>query len=60
MIKVTVSLNGVERVINGDGQHIKGTITQEVGAINSFEFEIFPQNIGTKGVDSRDLCHIEP
>lgn len=53
MIKVTVSLNGVERVINGDGQHIKGTITQEVGAINSFEFEIFPQNIGFELIQSR-------
>ena len=53
MIKVTVSLNGVERVINGNGQHIKGTITQEVGAINSFEFEIFPQNIGYELIQSR-------
>ena len=53
MIKVTVSLNGVERTINGNGQHIKGSISQEVGAINSFEFEIFPQNIGYELIQSR-------
>ena len=53
MIKVTVSLNGTERTINGNGQHIKGTISQEVGAINSFEFEIFPQNIGFELIQSR-------
>lgn len=53
MIKVIVSLNGVERTINGGGQHIKGTISQEVGAINSFEFEIFPKNIGFDLIQSR-------
>ena len=53
MIKVIVTLDGVERTINGDGQHIKGTISQEVGAINSFEFEIFPQNIGFDLIQSR-------
>lgn len=53
MIKVIANLDGVERVINGDGQNIKGTITQEVGAINSFEFEIFPQNIGFDLIQSR-------
>lgn len=53
MIKVIVKLNGDEKTINGDGQNIKGTITQEVGAINSFEFEIYPQNIGFDLIQSR-------
>lgn len=53
MIIVTATLDGVTETINGQGQHITGTITQEVGAINSFTFDILPNNKGYDLVQSR-------
>lgn len=53
MIIVTATLDGVTQTINGQGQHIKGTISQEIGAINSFTFDIFPNNKGFDLIQSR-------
>lgn len=53
MIEVTATLNGVTKTINGNGQHITGSISQEVGAIHSFSFEILPENIGFDLIQSR-------
>jgi hypothetical protein len=50
---VTATLNGVTQVINGNGQHIKGSITQDVKAIESFTFEIDPTNAGFDLIQSR-------
>ena len=53
MIRVTAKLNGVTQTINGQGQHINGTISQEVGAIHSFSFDILPNNAGYDLIQSR-------
>ena len=53
MIIVTATLDGVTQPINGQGQYIKGTISQEVGAINSFTFDILPNNKGFDLIQSR-------
>lgn len=53
MIKVTATHNGVTYTINGNNQFITGTISQEIGAINSFEFEILPKNAGFDLIQSR-------
>lgn len=53
MILVTATLDGVTKTINGNGQHITGSISQEVGAIHSFSFEILPTNAGFDLIRSR-------
>lgn len=54
MILVTATLNGVTRPINdGQDQHITGSISQEVGAVSSFSFEILPDNAGFDLIQSR-------
>lgn len=53
MIKVTATLDGYTQIINGNGQHIKGTISQEVGAIHGFNFDILPKNAGYDLIVSR-------
>ena len=53
MILVTATLDGVTQTINGNGQHITGSISQEVGAINSFTFDILPTNAGFELIQSR-------
>ncbi len=53
MIYVTATLNGVTQPINGQGEHIGGSISQEVGAINSFSFDIYPTNKGFDLIQSR-------
>lgn len=53
MILVTATLGSVTQPINGQGQHITGSISQEAGAIWSFSFEIFPTNIGFELIQSR-------
>lgn len=53
MILVTAALNGFTQPINGNGQHLTGTIAQEVGAIHSFSFDISPQNAGFDLIQSR-------
>ena len=53
MIQVTATLNGVTHTINGNGQHITGSISQEAGAIWSFSFEILPSNVGFNLIQSR-------
>ena len=46
MISVTAKLGNVLQCINGNGQNIKGTISQEAGAISSFPFDIYEENKG--------------
>lgn len=53
MIRVTSTLGNITQVINGNNQHITGSISQEAGAIWSFSFEIFPNNIGFDLIKSR-------
>lgn len=53
MIYVTATLDGFTQELNSKTQHIKGTISQEVGAINSFTFDIFPNNAGYNLIKSR-------
>lgn len=53
MVVVTATLDGVTQTINGGGQKITGDITQEVGAIWSFVFSIFPNNAGFDLIQSR-------
>lgn len=53
MIIVTAKLGDITQTINGALNHIKGTISQEVGAINSFSFTIYPNNVGYDLIASR-------
>lgn len=53
MIYVTATLDGFTQELNSKTQHIKGTISQEVGAIHSFAFDIFPNNAGYNLIKSR-------
>ena len=53
MIVVTATLDGVTQTINGGEQKITGDIAQEVGAIWSFTFNIFPNNAGFDLIQSR-------
>lgn len=53
MIIVTATLEGVTRVINGNDQHITGSITQDVEAVDGFTFEIDPTNAGFDLIQSR-------
>lgn len=53
MILVTAKLGAKTQAINGQGQHITGSISQEVGAINSFTFDILPTNAGFDLIQSR-------
>lgn len=53
MISVTAALGGELKPINGNGQNIKGSIVQAVGAINTFSFDIYPENIGFDLIRSR-------
>lgn len=53
MIVVTATLDGVTQTINGGEQKIMGDIAQEVGAIWSFTFNIFPNNAGFDLIQSR-------
>jgi hypothetical protein len=53
MILVTATLGGITQPINGNGQHITGSITQDVGAIWGFSFEIDPTNAGYDLIQSR-------
>jgi hypothetical protein len=53
MIQVAASLNNITKIINGNGQHITGSISQEAGAIWSFTFEILPNNVGYDLIRSR-------
>ena len=52
MISVTAKLGNVLQCINGNGQNIKGTISQEAGAISSFPFDIYEENKGFNGEKS--------
>lgn len=53
MIYVTATLNGVTVPLHGGGQHITGSINQEIGAIWSFSFDILPNNKGFDLIQSR-------
>lgn len=53
MIKVYIQNGGAYCTINGGGHNIKGNISQEVGAINSFSFTIYPNNPGYDILQSR-------
>lgn len=53
MIYVTATLDGFTQELNSKKQHITGTISQEVGAIHSFTFDIFPNNAGYNLIKSR-------
>ena len=53
MIVVTAMLDGITETINGGDQHITGNITQEAGAIWSFQFDIKPNNAGFNLIQSR-------
>lgn len=53
MTIVTATLDGFTHTINGGDQHITGTITQEAGAIWSFQFDILPTNEGYNLIQSR-------
>lgn len=53
MIVVTATLDGMTQTINGGGEHITGSITQEAGAIWSFQFNIKPNNAGYDLLQSR-------
>lgn len=53
MIVVTAELDGFTHTINGGDQHITGSITQEAGAIWSFQFDIKPNNAGFNLIQSR-------
>ena len=53
MIKVYIQNGGAYCAINGGGHNIKGNISQEVGAINSFSFTIYPNNPGYDILQSR-------
>lgn len=53
MIYITATLDGFTQELNSKTQHITGTISQEVGAINSFTFDIFPNNAGYNLIKSR-------
>lgn len=53
MIRVFIQNGGTYCTINGSGHNIKGNISQEVGAINSFSFTIYPNNPGYDILQSR-------
>lgn len=53
MIRVYIQNGGAYCTINGGGHNIKGNISQEVGAINSFSFTIYPNNPGYDILQSR-------
>ena len=53
MIIVTAKNGNNTVTINGGGQHIKGSIAQEAGAIHSFTFTIYPNNPGYDLINSR-------
>ena len=53
MIKVYIQNGGAYCTINGGGHNIKGNISQEVGAINSFSFTVYPNNPGYDILQSR-------
>lgn len=53
MTNVTAALRGELKHINGNGQSIKGTISQGAGAINTFTFDIYPDNEGYDLIQSR-------
>lgn len=53
MIVVTAKLDGITQTINGGGEHITGSITQEAGAIWSSQFDIKPNNAGFDLIQSR-------
>ena len=53
MISVTAKLGNELLCINGNGQNIKGTISQEAGAISSFPFDIYEDNKGFDIIKSR-------
>lgn len=53
MIRVFIQNGGTYCTINGGGHNIKGNISQEVGAINSFSFTIYPNNPGYDILQSR-------
>lgn len=53
MILVTATLGNVSQPINGQGQHITGSISQEAGTIWSFSFDIYPTNVGFDLIQNR-------
>ena len=53
MISVTAALRGDLKCINGNGEHLVGSIAQETGAISKFTFDIYPENKGYNLVQSR-------
>ena len=53
MLYITAKLDGLTVPINDVKQHITGSISQEVGAINSFSFDILPKNKGFYLIQSR-------
>ncbi len=53
MIRVFIQNSGAYCTINGGGHNIKGNISQEVGAINSFSFTVYPNNPGYDILQSR-------
>lgn len=50
---VTATLDGLTKTINGNNNYLKGNISQEVGAIHSFAFTIYPNNVGYDLMSSR-------
>lgn len=53
MIKVVATLDGYSQTINDNVERITGSISQEVGAIHSFTFDILPSNKGYDLIQSR-------
>lgn len=53
MINVVATLDGYSQTINDNIERITGSISQEVGAIHSFTFDILPSNKGYDLIQSR-------